>query len=140
MLQENPNFAPLDWEKLAWEQTPYQGVFLHKVEEELDPDNSAVPKYTIMALKLNSLANIPPHRHNRESGWTETIVLPHGGQFDILDSNGSKKILTRLLFSVVIHVGEVFGIRNTKISGPLYFYSIMRPGFTGYQEIEEVKN
>ena len=138
-MQEKPNFVPLDWEKLAWEKTPYEGVFLHKVEEELDPDNSSVPKYTIMALKLNPLANIPPHRHNREFDWTETITLPNGGWFETKSDHKSKKIKTENPFTIVIKTDEIFGLKNMDPLQPLYFFSTMKPGFMGYAEIEEIK-
>ena len=32
-----------DWERLPWEETPYPGVFLFKLEEEIDPENPAIP-------------------------------------------------------------------------------------------------
>ena len=138
MSQEKSNFAPLDWEKLPWEQTPYQGVFIHKVEEKLDPLNPGIPLSTVMALKLNPNAIIPLHRHNREAGWTETITLPNGGDIETKGLNGITNISTVNQHTIVIGPKEVFGLTN-KSNKPLYFFSRMEPRFTGYQEIEEIK-
>lgn len=128
-----------DWEKIIWEQTPYSGVFLHKTEEKLDPSNPSIPLHTIMALKIEPKAKIPLHKHKREPGWTETIVLSNGGKFEIRSDQELKKIKTTDSFTIVIKSGEVFGIRNMDPLKPLYFFSTMKPGFTGYGEIEEVK-
>ena len=138
MSQEKSNFAPLDWEKLPWEQTPYQGVFIHKVEEKLDPLNPGIPLSTVMALKLNPNAIIPLHRHNREAGWAETIILPNGGWFETKSDQESKEINTKDSITIIIKAGEIFGLKNIHPSKPLYFFSRMQPGFTGYGEIEEV--
>lgn len=123
--------------KISWEKTPYRGVFLRKIKEIKDPQNPKVPKYTIMALRVKPKAIIPPHTHQREANWTETIIFPDDGHFEISDANGLKKI-TANLHSITIRPNEVFGLKNINISD-LYFVSIMRPGFTGYEEIREVK-
>lgn len=140
MLQEKPNFALLDWEKIVWEQTPYRGVFIYKVEEEQDPSNPNIPLYTVMALEIESGAEIPLHRHNRELGWTETITLPDGGWFETKSDQKGRKIKTKNPFTIVVEPVEFFGLKNIHPSKPLYFYSKMVPGFTGYEEIEEVKD
>lgn len=139
MLREKPNFAPLDWEKLAWEKTPYEKVFISKIEEKQDPNNPNMPLYTVFALKIESEAQIPLHRHNRELGWTETITLPNGGWFETKSGPKSNKIKTKKPFTIVIKTGEIFGIKNMDPVQPLYFFSTMKPGFTGYAEIEQVK-
>ncbi len=79
------------------------------------------------------------HRHNREAGWTETITLPNGGSVRIKDSRGIKTIKAEKLLIVSTGAGEAFGLTNIDQQKPLYFFSKMKPGFTGYGEIEEVK-
>lgn len=140
MQQEKPNFTPQEWEDIPWEPTPYKGVFLHKAEEKPDPSNPDTPLLTIMALKVEPQAIIPLHRHNREAGWTETIILPDGGWIEAKNGQESKQVKTKDSFTIVIQAGEIFGLKNMDPLKPLYFRSTMKPGFTGYAEIEEVKN
>lgn len=138
MLQEEPNFALPDWEKLAWDKSPYdEGVFVCKIKEEYYP-KSKMPKYTIMALKINPGCLIDRHIHLRESNWQETIILPEGANFEILDEKGSEEVLAKHQFSKTVRAREVFGIRNLGAT-PLYFYSRMKPGFSGYSEIKRWK-
>ena len=139
MSQEKPNFAPLDWEKLAWEKTPYENVFISKIKEKQDPNSPNIPLYTVMALKIESGAQIPLHRHNRELDWTETITLPNGGWLETKSDHKSKKIKTENPFTIVIKTDEIFGLKNMDPLQPLYFFSTMKPGFMGYAEIEEIK-
>lgn len=129
----------IEWEKILWEQTPYRGVFIHKIEEELNSSNPNIPLFTVMALKLKPRAVIPLHRHNRELGWTETITLPGGSRVEIKDSRGSREINSQRSFAITIEAGEIFGLKNMSLLQSLYFVSRMEPGFTGYEEIEEVK-
>jgi len=128
---------PSRWETISWRETPYKGVFLSKIEEEFYP-KTKIPKCTVMALKIDPNCLIPRHIHKRESNWQETITLPEGGNFEILDRGGSKKVSTKHQFSKTVRAREVFGISNLDAT-PLYFYSRMEPGFTGYDEIEEIK-
>lgn len=138
MPPEKPDFAPLDWEKIAWEPTPYRGVFIFRLDEESDSDNPKIPKYTIMALKVDPNCSIPLHKHNREPGWTETLTFPKGGNFEIKGTNGSTEISGNHEFTIVVSANQAFGLRNENPK-PLFFFSRMEPGFTGYAEIEEVK-
>lgn len=129
----------IEGKKIAWEQTPYKGVFIHKVEEKLDSSNPNIPLFTVMELKLKPRAVIPLHRHNRELGWAETITLPGGRRVEIKDSRGSREINSQKPFDITVKAGEIFGIKNMSLLQPLYFVSRMEPGFTGYGEIEEIK-
>lgn len=139
MQEKKPASFYIEWEKIAWEKTPYKGVFLCKIEEKQDPNNPNIPLYTVLALKIDSGAEIPLHRHNRELSWKETIILPNGGWFETKNDQETKQVKTENPFTIIIKAGEVFGLKNIKPSKPLYFYSIMEPGFTGYKEIEEIK-
>lgn len=139
MSQEKPKFAPLDWEKLAWEKTPYEGVFIFLVDEKSNPSNPKVPKYTVMALKVDPNCSIPLHKHNRESEWTETLTFPKGGWLKTKNDQKPKQIKTKSPFTIIIKAGEIFGLKNTDPLQSLYFFSTMKPGFTGYAEIEEIK-
>lgn len=133
------NLPKLDWKKIKWEKTPYKRVFIHTVEEKQDPTNPSMPLFTVMVLKIESRAEIPLHRHNRESGWTETIILPNGGWFETKSDQKGRRIKTKNPFTITIKAGEIFGIKNMDPLHPLYFFSTMRPGFTGYAEIEEIE-
>lgn len=138
MKEDKPTLPTVEWEKIVWKKTPYKGVFIHELKRELNPDNPKIPKYTVMALKMEPKAEIPLHRHNRELGWTETITLPNDGRFETQGIEEGKIIVSADSKIIVIHPGEIFGLKNID-SKPLYFYSKMKPGFTGYGEIEEVQ-
>ena len=128
--------GPRDWEKLPWETTPYEGVFLFKLEEELDPANPNIPLFSVFALKVNPNYQIPRHIHEREPGWREYISSEEVGDFEILHANGSEKVSGELLVRT-IKPYEPFGFKNDGLR-PYHFTSRMVPGFTGYQEIHEV--
>lgn len=136
--EERLHLRHIDWEQIVWEKTPYRGVFLHKVEEELNPTDPKIPKYTVMALRVDPTFSIPLHRHKREPEWTETLTFPKGGNFEIKGANGSTKISGNHEFTTVVSANQAFGLRNTDTK-PLFFYSTMKPGFTGYGEIEEIE-
>lgn len=136
-MQENRPASYTEWEKIPWEKTPYQGVFIFRVDEERDPDNLNVPAYTLMALKVNPNHSIPLHKHNRGPEWTETLTFPEGGSFEAKGINGSIEISGNNEFTITIHANQAFGLTN-RSPKQLFFYSRMKPGFTGYQEIEEI--
>ncbi len=138
MSQKNYSSLP-GWEKIKWEQTPYRGVFIYKIEEKKDSSKPSIPLYTIMALKVEPEAEIPLHKHNREPGWTETITFANGGEFETRNDRKSRKIKTKKPFTIVIQAGEIFGLKNMDDLQSLYFFSRMEPGFTGYGEIEEAR-
>lgn len=136
-MKETLNPQLSDWEKLAWQETPYPGVFISLIAQEADPQNPRIPKYTVMAVRVDPGCHIPLHRHNREPGWQETLTLPGGGGLEITSGETSQVILTDEPVTLSIETGEVFGLKNNGL-GELYFYSRMQPGFTGYGEIEEI--
>jgi hypothetical protein len=136
MAREMGDSMP-DWEKLTWENTPYPGVFLSKLAEECDPANPNVPLFSVFALRVGPGYSVPRHIHKRELEWREKIVLPQGGNFEILRVDGSERILNTPL-DVIVKPYEVFGLTNHGLR-PFFFTSNMRPGFTGYGEIEEIK-
>lgn len=125
-----------DWKRLDWQETPYPGVFLFRLDEEPDPANPNVPLSSMFAMKVNPNSSIPRHIHKRGPEWREKIVFGEPGNFEILRENGQERILNGLLV-IVIKPYEVFGLNNHGAK-PLYFTSSMKPGFTGYEEIEEV--
>lgn len=134
-IEKNPPY--LEWELLPWEPTPYNGVFVSIIAQEPDPNNPNVPKYTQMAVRVDSGSNIPLHIHNRDKNWQETITFPQGGTFTLRKSGLTEDVSTADLTTLTIAAREIFGLvnRGTK---PLYFYSKMKPGFTGYGEIETI--
>ena len=125
-----------DWEELDWKETPYPGVFLFKLAEEINPENPDMPFFSVFALKVNPNSQIPRHLHKREPEWREQINFQEPGDFEILRANNSQRILNELL-TITIEPYEVFGIKNHGLR-PLFLTSRMIPGFTGYDEIEEV--
>lgn len=131
------NFPQADFEQISWEPTPYKGVFVSITDQEQDPNNLNVPKYTLMAIRVNSGSNIPLHRHNRDTDWQETITFPQGGTFTLRKSGLTEEVSTTNQTTLTIAAQEIFGLENLDTE-PLYFYSKMEPGFTGYEEIEEV--
>lgn len=139
MKETRPAPPAVEWKEIVWQQTPYEGVFISKIVEKQDPSNPNTPLLTIMALKMEPRAIIPLHRHNREAGWTEKITLPNGGWIEIKSDQEPKQIKTESLLTIVIRAGEIFGLKNMDSRQSLYFLSTMRPGFTGYGEIEEIE-
>jgi hypothetical protein len=127
-----------DWERFDWQETPYPGVFLFKLSEGFDPENPNIPIFSSFALKVNPGSRIPRHFHKREPNWREQINFQGAGDFEILRADGSEKASDKLLV-ITIKSYEVFGVKNRGLS-PLFFTSTMKPGFTGYQEIEEVND
>ena len=128
--------GPPDWEKLPWETTPYKGVSLFKLDEKLDPANPDVPLFSVFALKVQPGFLIPRHIHKRGPNWREEINFQEVGDFEILREDCSEKVSSELLI-ITIKPYEVFGVNNYGLRR-LFFTSRMVPGFTGYQEIEEV--
>lgn len=128
--------GPPDWEKLPWETTPYPGVFLFKLDEEPDPANPDVPLFSVFALKVDPGSLIPPHIHKREPGWLETLTFSESGDCKILRIGSSERILTPSTLTIKPY--EPFGLENYGLQH-YHFTSRMVPGFTGYQEIEEVR-
>ncbi|MBI4092135.1 MAG: hypothetical protein HY427_02965 [Candidatus Levybacteria bacterium] len=125
-----------DWEALFWEETPYPGVFVFKLDEEINPENPDMPLLSVFALKVNPNSQIPRHIHKREPEWREQVTSYEPGDFEILRADGSEKISSELLV-ITIKPYEVFGVINNG-PRPLFFTSRMVPGFTGYEEIEEI--
>lgn len=126
-----------DWEKLDWQKTPYSGVFLYLLDEKPNPENPAIPLSSSFALKVDPASSIPRHIHKREPEWRENLTFPGGGNFEISRVDGPEIILNVPL-TLTIKPNEAFGLKNHS-SRPLFFTSVMKPGFTGYEEIEEIE-
>lgn len=133
MTSKEADFASIDWE-----QTPYEGVSISLIDEEPDPNNPKIPRYTLMAIRIEPGSTIPLHRHKREPDWTEIITFPRGGNFEIYRIGASEIVLNDNPMVLRISAYEAFGLTNKNLLERLFFYSRMQPGFTGYEEIEEV--
>lgn len=133
MSQER--LEPADWEKLPWQETPYPGVFLSLLNLKPNPQNPKIPLSTIHAIRIDPESSIPLHRHKREPEWLETFYFPATCDLEISGTLGTERVLTPLTFSIDTYEIVKFTNRNNT---PLYFTSSMNPGFTGYQEIEEI--
>ncbi|OGH12923.1 MAG: hypothetical protein A2776_02420 [Candidatus Levybacteria bacterium RIFCSPHIGHO2_01_FULL_40_10] len=129
--------GPRNWEALPWKTTPYEGVSISLLNERLDLQNPDVPLRSLYAVRLNPAAILRRHIHKREPNWREEITFQEMGDFEILRADGSEKVSNELLV-ITIKPYEVFGLNNYGLR-PLFFTSRMVPGFTGYQEIEEIK-
>lgn len=137
MSKENLESSQPDWEKLPWQETPYPGVFISLLREEPSPKNPKVPLLTLMAVRVDSGCSIPLHRHNRELSWGEELTFPPGSNFEIYRIRSFKRISNATSLTFTITAGEAFGLKNNG-QRPLFFSSEMKPGFTGYEEIEEI--
>lgn len=138
MSKAELNLQPSDWERLSWQETPYPGVFVFPLHEEPNPKSTRVPLSTLIAVRVNPGCSIPLHRHNRESSWREILTFPKNTSFEIYRIGGSEQVSNSIPLILVIGAGEAFGLKNNG-QRPLFFSSEMQPGFTGYEEIEEVK-
>lgn len=125
-----------NWEALPWEQTPYSGVSICLLSEGVKLQDSDIPSHSLYAVRLDPASTLRRHIHKREPNWREEVTLPEDGDFIILRADESMRALGKQLV-VTIRPYEVFGIENYGMR-PLFFTSKMTPGFTGYQEIEEV--
>ena len=124
------------WMKLNWQKTPYEGVELCLLHREIDPKNSDVPLFTIMAMKLEPKSIVPLHIHKRDDetpAWSEALDFLHGGKFKIYWKNSTQDILEPVTTSVASR--QAIGIENLDDKS-LVFTSTMIKGFTDYREIE----
>lgn len=126
------------WEKLAWQEAPYPGVFISLLDEKSNPENPKVPLSTLMAVRVDPDCSIPLHRHNRELSWREVLTFPASSYFEIYRIGGLEQVSNTTSLTLTIGAGEAFGLKNLNLR-PLFFSSEMKPGFSGYEEIEEIK-
>lgn len=139
MALKESGFTPIDWQQTDWQQTPSVGVFISLIHKEPDSEDPHIPKYTVMAVRVDPQTSIPLHRHIREHNWIETLTFPQGGNFEIHRTGGLETFSGTNPITIKIGAGEAFGLKNNNSKEALYFVSRMEPGFTGYEEIEEVK-
>ena len=124
----------IGFEDIEWQSTPHDGVFVSLLEEV---KGSPAPEATAHAVRLDPNCEIGLHYHQREENWTELLLFPNGGDFEFQRGDQLTKYSTLYLVYERMNPREVYGMRN-KSHLPLYFFSIMKPGFTGFQEIIEV--
>jgi len=127
----------IDFENIIFGQSPYKGIFVSCLDEERFPrNNSRIPKVTAHVVRIDPKCEISLHYHDREENWTEFIIFPLGGNFELFTPknssifSGSKPVYAR------VNSREVYGIRNRDSHEPLYLISIMKPGFIGFEEIK----
>ena len=124
----------IDFDTIVLENTPYKGVFVSSLDEERSP----IPKVTAHVVKIDPNCKIGLHYHEREENWTEFIIFPLGGNFELYGPfnsslfSGPKPVYTR------VKSKEVYGIINRDSHRPLFLLSIMKPGFIGYEEIKNL--
>lgn len=126
----------IDFENIEWKQTPYKGIFVSPIDKEDDPSNSKIPKLTAHAVRIDPECEIGLHYHDREDDWTEFIILPKGGNVEVADTvnqeffSGPKPVYVR------VNSRETYRIKNRDSRKPVFLISIMKPGFTEYEEIK----
>ena len=120
----------IDFESMPWEDTPYSRVYVSCLKEG--------KHFSVHAVRLDAGGEIRLHYHEREDEWTEMFFFPRGGQFEFRRRDAPKEYSGPTLVCESIAPREVYGIRNTD-SSPLYFLSMMKPGFTGFGEIVPVE-
>lgn len=116
-------------EQLEWKASVYEGVSVADISHLLDPTEEYIPLPTLMGVKLEPHATLPPHWHKRGQNWLEKIEI-FEGEYTVLgfaeeQHNGPQTIFNDHL--------EIFGIRNES-DQPLYFTSYMYPAYTGPEE------
>src|SRR3989338_6549879 len=111
--------GPPDWEALFWEETPYPGVFVFKLDEKINLENPDMPLLSVFALKVNPNSQIPRHIHKREPEWREQVTSYEPGNFEILRESSSEEVSNGVLRNT-IKPREVFGVINNG-PRPLYF-------------------
>src|SRR3989338_2171604 len=121
----------VDFSQMEWQATPYPGVFVSCLEEE---GSGEIPDFTSHAVRLDVGSKIGPHYHEREPGWMELILFPDGGDFEFRIDGQVSEYSTQMPVYRKIRPREVYGIRNRN-RFPLYFFSFMKPGFSGFQDI-----
>jgi len=123
----------INFNKLKWEKSPYPGVYVAPI----DVTSSSI--ITTHAIKILPRRKIGLHYHRKEPDWIETIYFLFGGHFEILVS-ARKKILYHTPNPVYLRINskEKYGIIN-KSDQDLLLISSMKPGFTNYDEIVDVK-
>lgn len=130
------HLGEIKFEEIDWQGTPHPGVFVSCLEEG-ERDYLSVPRFTSHAVRIDPGHEIGPHYHERGPNWTELLLFPRGGEFTFyrdrrpIEYSGNSPVYER------IRPGEIYSIVNRDAS-PLYFFSNMHPGFTGFREIVEV--
>jgi hypothetical protein len=123
----------IDFDIILFERTPYEGIFVSCIDEDRF---SGIPKLTAHIVRIDPKCEIGLHYHDREEDWTEFIIFPLGGDFEIFNRksssvfSGSKPVYAR------VNSKEVYGIKNRNHNQPLFLISIIKPGFAGYKEIK----
>lgn len=124
----------IDFDSTIFENTPYEGIFISALDEE----RFSIPKITAHVVRIDPNCKIGLHYHEREDDWTEFIIFPLGGNFELYGPinpsifSGPKPVYVR------VKSKEVYGIINLDSHRPLFLLSIMKPGFIGYEEIKNL--
>lgn len=123
----------IDFDRIVFERTPYEGILISCLDEECF---LRIPKLTAHIVRIDPKCEIGLHYHDREEDWTEFIIFPLGGNFEIFNQksssvfSGSKPVYAR------VNSKEIYGIKNRDSNQPLFLISIIKPGFIGYGEIK----
>jgi len=124
----------IDFNNITFEKTPYKGVFVSCIDEE----RLSFPEITAHAVRIDPNCKIGLHYHEREENWTEFIIFPLGGNFELYGPSNSSVFSGPNPVYVRVKSKEVYGIRNSDSHRQLFLLSIMKPGFIGYEEIKSL--
>lgn len=119
-----------NWDKLPWVETSYDGVYISTIRSMPDPNNKDVPLSSHMAVRIDGGKELPPHWHKRSEIWLERIDILEGNYTVLGFADGPPQSGESTIYNDRF---EVFGIRNNS-DRPLFFTSIMIPGYTGPEE------
>ena len=126
----------IDFGSLEWERTPYKGVFLSYIDKAVDPTSS---RSTLSAnvVKIDPDCEIGLHYHDREEDWTEFVVFFPSGPFEAFSGNRQRSFSGSMPVYMRVGSREAYRIKNKDPHKPLFLISIMKPGFSGYEEIKD---
>ena len=125
----------IDLENIILEKTPYEGIYVSSLDEE----QSSITKITAHVVKIDPNCTIGLHYHEREEDWTEFIIFPYGGNFELLTGiNNIRSFSGKRAIYARVNSKDIYGIVNRDSDKPLFLLSIMKPGFLGYKEIKSL--
>ena len=129
--------SSIDFESIEWQPTPSPGVYVYCIREKRR-QGEEMPRFTAHAVRVDPGHEIGLHYHNREEGWVERLVFPNGGNFEFRRGDNINHYSDPTKTHERIKPYEIYAIKN-RADVPLYLFSIMKPGFTGFGEIISVK-
>lgn len=134
-MTETKEIWEIDFDKLKWKKA-YEGVYTSCLYQS--PETT--PIISCHAVRILPNSKIGLHYHKREPCWRETLIFPHGGDFEFIIEGESHPFNTgKLVLLPPIRPRQVYGIRNRSTDKNLDFLVITVPPFTEMGEIVKVE-